>query len=632
MNDKAEVEAYGTFVSNADGYIYYPSILKELLSHLSGPEVKDFALYLNKLWQNFAIRSDFGNFFLEYFIDNRPKSDEEVFKDIKKIVFSMLIRILKLPQLQGELLGKFQVLSDNFDSHYESMDPDAMRVYLDQVDYYGARNIFLISYVLKFGDSRQIHEDIELSIMDGFDIFSDDQNYLIECLESSLEESGLSFFTSYVSHSVLAPENEDTAQSSNSRAIRSVDIQKYQYIIAPRLLGMGLDAQQKSSEWEKHQHEGEIFPLAHANSDYRDTFRAVFFMGGAAAEAQAIDLDTSASPYNKSAAEKILQRWGIAHARLYVGITVALTKTRGNIAEIDEAELFKIAGLSNDISNGNLKKSEARQEIKEVLDDLKSLCVYLVSSDEKYSTGRFPIYIVEPLIVYEKSSNTPISIRARVAPGLWARDVFEFDKSPILPFSAKILDIPSRRNPLAATFSLWLSLNMYRFAGKNRMSVGKVLKAILPDVKPHKSWNGLDITWRMLHPIGAQQWETKNARMSIRRQFTGMPKILSIRGIKMELVDYRSTSTWEEFMDTEVCIESLEPKILSKPKSAKTDAETTAERMDKIRSRMAELGITQSDLAKQLGVTQPTVSNWLKTGKIPKEAKSKIDHILRGNP
>lgn len=632
MVDKPKPAAYGIFVSNSDGYIYYPSVINFLLEHLSTPEIEEFALYLNKLWNDFARKSDFGRFFLEYFIDSRPKSDEQVSDDIKNRVGLMLTRILKLPQLKGEALEKFQTLKNDFNAYCDNIDSSRAQAYLNQVDYYGARNIFLVSYVLKFRNSRHAYRQVEESIMEGFDIFSSDQNYLNECLESSLEESSLSFFTDYAAPYVQASEGKDNNQANGNKPIPSVDIQKYKHIIAPRLLGMGLDAQQKSSEWEKHQHEGEIFPLAHANSDYRDTFRAVFFMGGAAAEAQAIDLDTSASPYNKSAAEKILQRWGIAHARLYVGITVALTKTRGNIAEIDEAELFKIAGLSSDISNGNLKKSEARQEIKEVLDDLKSLCVYLVSSDEKYSTGRFPIYIVEPLVVYEKSSNTPISIRARVAPGLWARDVFEFDKSPILPFSAKILDIPSRRNPLAATFSLWLSLNMYRFAGKNRMSVGKVLRAILPDVKPHKSWNGLDITWRMLHPIGAQQWETKNARISIRRQFTGMPKIFSIRGIKMELVDYKSTSTWEEFMDTEVCIESLGPKILSKPKSAKTDTETTAERMDKIRSRMAELGITQSDLAKQLGVTQPTVSNWLKTGKIPKEAKSKMDHILRENP
>ena len=632
MNDKPEAIAYGTFVSDADGYIYYPSVLRELLPHLGDSEIRDFALYLNKLWQGFAIRSDFGNFFLEYFIDNRPKSDSKVFEDIKEIVSSMLDRILKLPRLQGQLLEKFQVLRDNFNAYYEDKDSDEMQTYLDQVDYYGARNIFLISYALKFGDSRQIHENIELSIMDGFDIFSDDQNYLSECLESSLEEGSLGFFTNYISGSMLAPENEDTAQNNSGRVIRSVDIQKYQHIIAPRILGMGLDAQQKSSEWEKYQHEGEIFPLAHANSDHRDTFRAVFFMGGAAAEAQAIDLDTSASPYNKSAAEKILQRWGIAHARLYVGITVALTKTRGNIVEINETELFKIAGLSNDISNGNLKKSDARLEIKDVLDDLKSLCVYLVSNDDKYSTGRFPIYIVEPLMVYEKPSNAPISIRARVAPGLWARDIFEFDKSPVLPFSAKILDIPSRRNPLAATFSLWLSLNMYRFSGKNKMSVGRVLKAILPDVKPHKSWNGLDITWRMLHPVGAQQWETKNARMSIRRQFTGMPKIFLVRGIRMELIDYKSTSTWEEFMDTEVRIESLDSRAPRRPKALKKDLDAVSEKMNKIRSRMADLGITQSEMAKQLGVTQPTVSNWLKTGKMPKEAESKIDHILGRDP
>lgn len=632
MTDKNVSKTYGIFVGNSDNYIYYPRIIRIILDKLEEAEVGEFALHLGNVWKDFALSSDFGKFFLEYFIDNRARSDDIIVLELKNYVDSILNGILDLGKLQRDAIERFSSLRDNFDNYYSNIDQYIFQDYLNQVNFSGARNIFLISYILKFGTNIHQYQEIEASIMKGFEIFSDDQNYLLECLESSIEEIGLNFFTDYITQYARDNSGNGKSQIAGSKSISSVEIQKYQYIIAPRVLGMGLDAQQKSSEWERHQFEDDIFPLAHANSDHRDTFRAVFFMGGAAAESQAIDIDAAASPYNKRAAEKILQRWGIVHARLYVGITVALTKTMGNMAEIDEAELFKIAGLSNDISNGNLKKSEARLEIKEVLDDLKSLCVYLVSNDDKYSTGRFPIYIVEPLIIYERPSNTPVSIRARVAPGLWARDIFEFDKSPILPFSAKILDIPSRRNPLAATFSLWLSLNMYRFTGKNRMSVGRVLRAILPDVKPHKSWNGLDITWRMLHPLGSQQWETKNARISIRRQFVGMPKIFSLRGIKMELVDYKSTFTWEEFMDTEVHIETSESKSLNRPKRAKRSTPIVSEEISKIRSRMTQLGITQAGLAQQLGVTQPTVSNWLKTGKIPDGMKGKIDHILWENP
>lgn len=39
---------------------------------------------------------------------------------------------------------------------------------------------------------------------------------------------------------------------------------------------------------------------------------------------------------------------------------------------------------------------------------------------------------------------------------------------------------------------------------------------------------------------------------------------------------------------------------------------------------------TQVEAAKQLGVTQPTLSNWRSRGRIPKLQQLRIEHLTRG--
>ena len=509
--------------------------------------------------------------------------------------------------------------------------------------------LFFEIYQIWLAENSDIDTSVSISDEKAYQIFEKDVD-INEDIAAELVLLGLNNLTlrllthnqELIKHIVkLIPVVQPAARSIRTDATKSdlFTSRGVNKLATARVLGLGLEAQYRRPDWKSEQISLFEAPLAYKAKDSRGKFDVMFYIGD----------DENNNPDGPMAHEKpvalgILQRWGIVHARLYLGIGAMLTKSKGHISEMRESDLMFAAGLQEDIKNSNLSRSEARKIVFSALKDLKKFSLYLMSNNGEMETGRFPIYQIEPLPLYKvNDQNRSIqNIRARVAPGLWAKDIFKFDGGPSFPFPSAILQIPAKRHFLPALFSMWFAYNQFLFENGRSVEIRKILREILPEEHPHQDMDGIEITWRLLEPYssGPLSDATKNARSKVRKQFAEMPHFLNERGIEISFLDnsLKLNTPWSDFLCTRVVARQaksetkIEKKISKKTSYINREQKKISDEIyliDKIRDEMKSKKISQRYLADAVGVSQSLMNQWLTKKKdIPKKSLQEIKRIL----
>lgn len=378
-------------------------------------------------------------------------------------------------------------------------------------------------------------------------------------------------------------------------------------VMSSRIFAMIWEAITKTPDWGSNEHTRSDLGITNEHyilNDKRGNIEAAFYLGGDSETERGL-VSLSTDPQTTSA----LQRWSIEHLRLYFAINFAISNSSTGQAELTEADLMHAAGYTKSITNGNSDKSEAKRHILNALNDLKLLHMHLVTKDQKFKTGHFPIYQIEPLpIFYNGPSSEVLGIRARVSLGLWARDFVSVRDGPNYNISQQFFDISSKREPLSLLLAVWISLNQYRIKSNKTLSIKDVLKEVLPEsIQPE----GLaySFSWEELYSAheGALTSRARDRRHKLRQDFKQAQVTLAGLNIILETTTkIRRECTWEDFLNTRVYLKESQSKSI----------EHVNVDIVRIKKKLKSQRITQAELAEVLNVSQSQVSKWL-GGKVP---------------
>lgn len=350
------------------------------------------------------------------------------------------------------------------------------------------------------------------------------------------------------------------------------------------------------------------------------------------------DDEEQPKPFSARETVEILQRFGRLHSYLHLGIRCALSQMDGRALELNEKDLLFFSGLEDAVQKGDLKRVTALHQIDEALRDLRTLSLFVRSKDKKIQTGRFPLFRIEPLPVMDEGQLQ--SLVARVDAGLWARSFYTFD-APNYDVATAVFSIP-RNQLIASGFAVWLAANIWRFSNGKKVSLGSILREIIPRVKPENAedWEGHNITWEDLEPDkdgpAFSSEHTKERRRWVRDQVAKLPATLSKHRIKITLHGSQKTGrSWEEFLDSKVSASfASSGKAIDVHTLTLIPAMSHTVTADDIRAGLQRSGMKQGEFAKRLSVSPALVTRWLKDpddprwSAIPPKYFAQIQEIL----
>lgn len=458
-------------------------------------------------------------------------------------------------------------------------------------------------------DNRELASDSLFSI---FNRYINDSTSLEEIFRTSLMDS-----LKEISREFFRPLNLELQEYID----KSLKLKKSNYkdtrrrvmttesapLMSSRIFGLIWEAITKTPDWGPNEQTHANLGISNDHyvlNDKRGNIEAAFYLGSGT-ELNSSDVSLSTDSQTTLA----LQRWSIEHLRLYFAINFAISNSKSGQAELTEADLMYAAGYSSASINGNGSKIDAKQRIFNALNDLKLLHMHLVTKDQKYRTGHFPIYQIEPLpVFYNGRDSEVLSIRARVSLGLWARDFVSLKDGPNYDVSRQFFEISSKREPLSLLLAAWSSLNQYRIKGGKSLTIRTIFKEILPENSQMVDF-AYSFSWEELYKEseGNLTTRTRDRRHKLKQDFIRAQQTLKSLNIDLRTLEkIRRECSWEDFLNVRVYLYEAH-KII--PEQAAVDPNA-------IKKSLKAQKITQSELAEALDVSQSQISKWL-SGKAP---------------